>query len=122
MRFTKRHERDKWGPVSFGVAEILLLLENAVMVELVVHFRHQLFLIGVNCPYDRKRRMFGNQRFYIDDQEFTSFEAFKTCAVLGGELFAGIRERIVVIDTQEGNPKSYYDIIKKMQKESGKTR
>jgi hypothetical protein len=120
MRFTELKKRYDWEPVCFDVSDILLLLNKAVMAELVVLYRGCPHWIGVACEYDRHRQMFGDQVFYVDDQEFTSLEDLITCALLDGQRFADLSERLIVIDTPEGDPKYYVDLVMKLRKECGK--
>ncbi len=122
MRYTEPREHYDWEPVHFEVADILLLLQKAVMAELVVSIHGRLHWIGVACEYDRNSRMFGEQTFYIDDQEFFALEEFVSGAVLEGHHFANISEKMVVIDTHEGDPTSYLDLVKKIRREFGKHR
>lgn len=122
MRYIEPKERYDWEPVHFEVADILLLLQRAVMAELVVSFHGRTHWIGVACDYDRQRRMFGDQTFYIDDQEFFALEDFVSHATLEGQSFANISEKMVVIDTQEGNPTSYLELVKKIRRDLGKHR
>lgn len=122
MRYTEPREHYDWKPAHFEVADILLLLQKAVMAELVVSFHGRLHWIGVACEYDRHSRMFGEQTFYIDDQEFFALEDFVSHAVLEGQCFANISEKMIVIDTQEGDPTSYLDLVKKIRREFGKHR
>ncbi len=107
MQYTMLKERYAWEPVCFGVNDILLLLEKAVMAELVVRREDEAYWIGVACEYDRQRQLFGPQIFYIDGQEFESLKGFAAHAVLGGQLFAAIAEPLPVIDTLEGDPAGY---------------
>lgn len=120
MRYTELKERYDWEPAYFDVPDVLLLLKKAVMAELVVSFHGRPHWIGVACEYDRQRRMFGDQTFYIDDQEFMLLEDLVSHAVLEGQRFADISKKLTVIDTQEGDPANYLDLIKKIRNEWGK--
>jgi hypothetical protein len=117
MQYTKLKESYPWEPVRFDAADILRLLEKAVMAELIVRHDGKAYWIGVKCEYDRRKQLFGDQIFYIDDQEFASLEAFKSHAVLGGKLFASIFAPLEVIDTQEGDPAFYYNIVSALGKD-----
>ena len=115
MRCTMLKEHYAWEPVCFNALDILLLLKKAVMAEVVVRCENEFHWIGVACEYDRKRQLFGNQKYYIDDQEFESLEAFAAQAVLGGELFSALAEPLVVIDTLEGDPAGYLRFAVKLK-------
>ncbi len=108
MRYTKLKSRYSWKPVAVSAGDILRLLERTVMAEVVVRRNGKHHWIGVFCGYDRLRRLFGGQVFYIDDQEFATLEEFKAHAKLDGRLFASFSEPLEVIDTQEGNPARYF--------------
>jgi len=117
MRFTELKKHYSWDPASIDVSDILLLMKKAVMAELVVSIGGQPHWIGVACKYDRQRRVFGEQTFYINDQEFTTLEDFISLAMLDGQRFADISEPLSVIDTQEGDPRNYLDLVAKIRKD-----
>ena len=117
MRCTLLKEHYAWEPVCFDAQDILLLLEKAVMAEVVVRRNDETYWIGVACEYDRGRQLFGDQKYYIDDQEFESLEAFMAQAVLGGELFANADGPLQVIDTLEGDPAGYLKLAETFKSE-----
>lgn len=119
MRYTKLKEPCPWEPVCFDAGDILLLLEKAVMAEVVVRQYSEAYWIGVACEYDREKQLFGDQIFYIDDQEFASVEAFIAQAMLGGELLANAEGPFQVIDTLEGDPMHYFNLVAELKKAMG---
>ncbi len=120
MRYTRRKESYEWEPVFLDVSDIILLMNKAVMVELVVLFHGCLHWVGVACTYDRLRHMFGDQIYYIDEHEFMTIEDFVSYAALDGQRFADIDEPLSVIDSQEGDPKCYLDLVAKIRKDIAK--
>ncbi len=117
MRCTMLKEHYAWEPVCFNALDILRLMEKAVMAEVVVRYDNKPHWIGVACEYDRKKQLFGAQKFYIDSQEFDSIEAFAAHAVLGGGLFSAMSEPLVVIDTLEGDPEGYFRLAETFKNE-----
>ncbi len=117
MRCTMLKEPYAWAPICFEIQDILLLLEETVMAELVIRLGGRFYWIGVACEYDRVRQLFGDQIYYIDDQEFASLEALVTHAVLDGRPFSDISAPLQVIDTLEGDPAFYRDLVAELKKD-----
>lgn len=120
MQHSKLKESYDWQSVRFDAKDILLLLEKAVMAEVVVRHDNGCDWIGVSCEYDRESKVFCDQTFYIDDQEFASLEEFKARAVLGGRLFTETDGALDVIDTLEGDPAYYFELVSALREDTGK--
>jgi hypothetical protein len=119
MQFTKLRKHYRWDPVYFDTADILLLMEDDFVIEFVVSYYGETYWIGVASDFDRSTQEFFDTVFYINNQEFRSFEEFKSRAVIGGRLLFEVKEKLCVIDTFDGNPKRYLDSLGKIKKVKG---
>ena len=79
-------------------------------------YHGQMYWIGVSSENHHRTREFFNHIYYIDDQEFSSFEEFKSKAMIDGQLFSELNDKLDVIDTIEGNPKHYYSDLPGLKK------
>ena len=75
--------------IDAGLAQFIICLDGK---------RHR---VGLISDYDSSRGFF-DPLFYLDNQEFNTFEHFKAEAVLDGELFAQKTNCVEVIDADEG--------------------
>ncbi len=78
-------------------------------MEFVASYHGQTYWIGVAADYDDRLREFFDHVYYINDQEFSTFQEFFSRAMIDGKLLANLNDKMDVIDTLEGNPKRYYD-------------
>lgn len=123
MKYTKLRKRYRWEPMEFDSKDILLMIENDHCMEFVFSYHGQMHWIGVcsESRYPLPYTEFFNHIYYIDDQEFSSFQEFKLNAMIDGQLFAELKNKLDVIDTLEGHPKRYYsdlmDLKKRMNKQ-----
>ena len=122
MQFSKLKKRYRWGPVAFDSADILAMIERDPLLEFVASYHEKMYWIGVSSEYDDGREEFYNHVYYINDQEFSSFQEFKSQAMIDERLFADLDDQLEVIDTIEGNPKHYYRDLMDLKKRQMKNK
>ncbi|WP_148408702.1 hypothetical protein [Murimonas intestini] len=77
---------------------------DAGMSEFVINFEGKEHKVGFTSDFSRSRGFF-DPMFYLDEQEFDNFQAFKTEAVLEGEIFAQRTDDVEIIDADNGTVK-----------------
>lgn len=70
-------------------------------IELIILFENEKHKVGMSSDYNRKRGFF-DPVFFLDEQEFDTFEKFKSQAALEGMLFADIDGVVEVIEADQG--------------------
>ena len=107
MLFRKR-EKDKkrvFCPISVIVGIIQESVDNdAGSCELVVLFEGKEHSVGFTSDYNRQQGFF-DPIFYLDEQEFDTFEKFTAQATLNGQLFASRTDYVVILDADKGATK-----------------
>lgn len=103
--FFKRKEKAKKRVVC-PIFVILKIIQETIdidagMSEFIIEFEGKKHKVGFTSDYDRSQGFF-DPLFYLDDQEFDTFEKFKAQAVLNGQLFTHITDDIEVIDADDG--------------------
>ncbi|MFT8890187.1 hypothetical protein [Ethanoligenens sp.] len=106
MRFNKK-KKYKWEPVPCTVQTILDLLRQDIdTLELVIQYEGNDYNIGIASDYDARSKTFTDKVYYLNDREFSSFNAFCSSADMGGVPFERISETINVVEADEGNPRN----------------
>jgi len=104
MFFKKREKVNK--RVICPVSVILQIMQDAIdgdegTARFNIRFDNKERRVGFISDFSRQQSFF-DPKFYLDEQEFDSFEDFKAQAALNGKLFAQITDDIEVIDVDDG--------------------
>ena len=104
MFFKKKGEIRK--KVICPISVIIQIIQDTIdidagMSEFVIIFEGKEHKVGFTSDYSRSRGFF-DALFYLDEQEFDNFQAFKTQAVLEGEIFAQRTDDVEIIDADNG--------------------
>ncbi len=116
MQFIKLKKKYRGDPIAFDSNDMLLMIENDHVLEFVASYHGQMYWIGVAADCNHHTREFFDHLYYINDQEFSTFQEFKSQAMIDGQLFADLNDKLDVIDTIEGNPKRYYGDLTYLKK------
>lgn len=74
---------------------------DAGMSEFIIIFEGKEHMVGLTSDYNRSPRFF-DPLFYLDEQEFDTFEIFKEHALLNGLVFANITDEVEIISADDG--------------------
>ncbi|MDR2589616.1 MAG: hypothetical protein LBC71_01315 [Oscillospiraceae bacterium] len=74
---------------------------NAGSSEFVIQFEGKEYKVGFNSDYNMDQGFF-NPIFYLDKQEFDSFDKFVNQAILNDRLFADRTDNVEVLDADDG--------------------
>ncbi len=116
MQFVKLKKKYRWEPIAFDSHDILMMIENDHVLEFVASYHEKIYWIGVAADYHHYTREFFDHLYYINDQEYSTFQEFKAQATIDEQLFANLNDKLDVIDTIEGNPKRYYSDLTYLKK------
>ena len=106
--FFKKREKAK-RRVICPIPVILEIMQETIdidagLAEFVICIDGNKHRVGLTSDYEWNRGFF-DPIFYLDDQEFNTFEHFKAEAVLDGELFAEKTDYVEVVDADDGATK-----------------
>lgn len=104
MFFKKREKSKK--RVICPIPVIIQIIQDTIdidagMSEFVIMFEGEEHKVGFTSDYNRSQGFF-DPLFYLDEQEFSNFQSFKTQAVLNGEIFAHRTDNVEIIDADHG--------------------
>ena len=107
MLFKKKEKIKK--RVVCPISVIIELMQETIDIdagssEFVIIFEGKEHKVGFTSDYNREQGFF-DPLFYLDEQEFVTFEDFKSQAVLAGQLFAGRIDDVEVVDANNGATK-----------------
>jgi len=74
---------------------------DAGMSEFIFLFEGNEHKVGFTSDYNDHDGFF-DPLFYLDNQEFSTFEEFKAQALLNGQIFANRFDKIEIIDADDG--------------------
>lgn len=101
----KTNKKYRWKPVSCDVSTILALMEQCSNgFQLVVSHNDKRYKMGIACDFDYRINKFFDCVFHIDNQGFYTLEEFKANAIMGGQLFVDIKDKIDVLEAEGGRP------------------
>lgn len=83
---------------------------DAGMSEFIIQFEGEEHKVGFTSDYDRRQGFF-DPLFYLDEQEFDTFEKFKAGAVLNGRLFAYRNDDVEITEADKGVTKFPWYIV-----------
>jgi len=103
--FFKKREKEK-RQVVCPIPVILEIMQDTIdidagLAEFLISLDGQRHNVGFYSDLDWKGN-FINPIFYLDEQEFSTFESFKAEAVLDGELFARKTNCVEVVEADNG--------------------
>jgi len=114
MFFKKRDKTKK--RVVCPISVIIGLIQETIDIdagscEFVILFEGNEHNVGFTSDYDRKQGFF-DPLFYLDEQEFTTFEEFRSQAVLNGQVFAQRTDNVEIIEADKGAVKfPWYKVL-----------
>lgn len=114
MFFKKREKTKK--RVVCPIPIIIKIMQETIdidagMSEFIIQFEGKEHKVGFTSDYNRRQGFF-DPLFYLDEQEFDSFEKFKAQAVLSGGLFAHRTNDVEIIEADKGATKfPWYTVL-----------
>ena len=104
MLFKKRDKTKK--RVVCPINVIIKLIQETIDIdagscEFVIKLEGKEHSVGFTSDYNRKQGFFDPQ-FYLDEQEFNTFENFVSQAVLNGQIFAQRADNVEIIEANKG--------------------
>ena len=105
--FFKKRKRNKVKkrvvcPISVVIGVIKDTIDtDAGNSEIHFLYKGEKHKVGMISDYTHSKGFFDTM-FYLDNQEFDSFEKFKSQAFLGGDIFANMTDDVEIIDVDPG--------------------
>jgi len=88
-------------PVLMGLIQETIDID-AGMTEFDILFEGEKHKVGMASDFLHSKGGFFDTIFYLDEQEFDSFEKFKSGAVLSGQFFSLRTDHVEVVDVDRG--------------------
>ena len=115
MLFKKREKTKK--RVVCPIPVIVEIIQESIEIdagssEFVILFEGKEHTVGFTSDYNRKQGFF-DPLFYLDEQEFSTYEEFQSQAILEGQIFTQRTDNVEIIEADKGATKlPWYTALK----------